>query len=149
MCVGTVIPVHSLVLLFPFLPLYLSIFCKLAALVRHRVSLFGKEPAWWNDKISLFSTEPPLYLSLSRIPSTHLTPHVYTRGRGGRVACQHFRGRAPLPLRPSINWALNLLSLLLILRSCAFACRCCLLFCLYLYFLFPQLFWSLFGWLCL
>lgn len=34
----------------PASPLFssdLSIFCKLAALVRHRVSLFGKEFAWW------------------------------------------------------------------------------------------------------
>lgn len=41
---------------FPSLPsfllvlvLLLSIFCKLAALVRHRVSLFGKKPAWGAD----------------------------------------------------------------------------------------------------
>uniref|UniRef100_A0A673BRB3 Ryanodine receptor 1 n=1 Tax=Sphaeramia orbicularis TaxID=375764 RepID=A0A673BRB3_9TELE len=29
-----------------------SIFCKLAALVRHRVSLFGKESAWWRSALS-------------------------------------------------------------------------------------------------
>lgn len=36
----------------PLFSSYLSIFCKLAALVRHRVSLFGKETAWWRYALS-------------------------------------------------------------------------------------------------
>lgn len=38
---------------------YLSIFCKLAALVRHRVSLFGKESAWW-----CYALSPSLSISV-------------------------------------------------------------------------------------
>lgn len=37
---------------FPLLSSRLSIFCKLAALVRHRVSLFGKEPDKWRYAVS-------------------------------------------------------------------------------------------------
>lgn len=71
----------------------LSIFCKLAALVRHRVSLFGKdpEPAWWTDAcwsprnlisltISLHqypSLLPSLYINLISLHQSHLSLSLY------------------------------------------------------------------------
>lgn len=56
---------------FPISPSCLSIFCKLAALVRQRVYLFGKESAWWHYGLS-----PSLslchFFSSNHFPPNHL-----------------------------------------------------------------------------
>lgn len=50
-----------------FFPSRPSIFCKMSALVRHRVSLFGKEPARWRSGLS-----PSLSLCWIRFPFSDL-----------------------------------------------------------------------------
>lgn len=51
---------------------YLSIFCKLAGLVRHRVSLFGKNPAWWPDCTFHFFTASSPFSLMFYIISTFI-----------------------------------------------------------------------------
>lgn len=70
---------------FPLFSSYLSIFCKLAALVRHRVSLFGKESAWWRYALSpspslciCFLSYFFLFLLIFYASSSSLPSHLHT-----------------------------------------------------------------------
>lgn len=61
---------------FPLLSSCLSIFCKLAALVRHRVSLFGKEPDKWRYAVSPSPRPFPVLFDSRSVP-----PPFFQRSR--------------------------------------------------------------------